>query len=134
MNPTHRGDVTITATETSPVDPEHVLSSASYHLTVTPGDFAPSVEGVAIKGDMSPGQILEGSYLYKSNEGEDEDPEQTRMRWYDADSGELLKEGSATYEVQTRDMARSVVFEVTPFNKKGIPGRAERRKLPGAQR
>lgn len=43
VNPTHRGDVTITATETSPVDPEHVLSSASYHLIVTPGDFAPSV-------------------------------------------------------------------------------------------
>ncbi|THE56270.1 hypothetical protein EAI35_00150 [Enterobacter bugandensis] len=132
VNPTHRGDVTITATETSPVDPEHVLSSASYHLTVTPGDFAPSVEGVAIKGDMSPGQILEGSYLYKSNEGEDEDPEQTRMRWYDADSGELLKEGSATYEVQTRDMARSVVFEVTPFNKKGIPGESGTAKITGS--
>ncbi|UAY67086.1 inverse autotransporter beta domain-containing protein [Enterobacter bugandensis] len=132
VNPTHRGDVTITATETSPVDPEHVLSSASYHLTVTPGDFAPSVEGVAIKGDMSPGQILEGSYLYKSNEGEDEDPEQTRMRWYDADSGELLKEGSATYEVQTRDMARSVVFEVTPFNKKGIPGESGTAKVTGS--
>jgi hypothetical protein len=132
VNPTHRGDVTITATETSPVDPEHILSSASYHLTVTPGDFAPSVEGVAIKGDMSPGQILEGSYLYKSNEGEDEDPEQTRMRWYDADSGELLKEGSATYEVQTRDMARSVVFEVTPFNKKGIPGESGTAKITGS--
>ncbi len=132
VNPTHRGDVTITATETSPVDPEHVLSSASYHLTVTPGDFAPSVESVAIKGDMSPGQILEGSYLYKSNEGEDEDPEQTRMRWYDADSGELLKEGSATYEVQTRDMARSVVFEVTPFNKKGIPGESGTAKITGS--
>ncbi|PJD11404.1 hypothetical protein B9Q19_13070 [Enterobacter bugandensis] len=132
VNPTHRGDVTITATETSPVDPEHVLSSASYHLTVTPGDFAPSVEGVAIKGDMSPGQILEGSYLYKSNEGEDEDPEQTRLRWYDADSGELLKEGSATYEVQTRDMARSVVFEVTPFNKKGIPGESGTAKITGS--
>ncbi len=132
VNPTHRGDVTITATETSPVDPEHVLSSASYHLTVTPGDFAPSVESVAIKGDMSPGQILEGSYLYKSNEGEDEDPEQTRMRWYDADSGELLKEGSATYEVQTRDMARSVVFEVTPFNKKGIPGESGTAKVTGS--
>ncbi|MCE1397830.1 inverse autotransporter beta domain-containing protein [Enterobacter cloacae] len=122
VNPTHRGDVTITATETSPVDPEHVLSSASYHLTVTPGDFAPSVEGVAIKGDMSPGKILEGSYLYKSNEGEDEDPEQTRLRWYDADSGVVLKEGSTTYEVQTRDMARTVIFEVTPVNKKGIAG------------
>ncbi|HDS2774972.1 TPA: inverse autotransporter beta domain-containing protein [Enterobacter bugandensis] len=132
VNPTHRGDVTITATETSPVDPEHVLSSASYHLTVTPGDFAPSVEGVAIKGNMSPGQILEGSYLYKSNEGEDEDPEQTRLRWYDADSGELLKEGSATYEVQTRDMARSVVFEVTPFNKKGIPGESGTAKITGS--
>ncbi len=132
VNPTHRGDVTITATETSPVDPEHVLSSASYHLTVTPGDFAPSVEGVAIKGDMSPGQILEGSYLYKSNEGEDEDPEKTRLRWYDADSGELLKEGSATYEVQTRDMARSVVFEVTPFNKKGIPGESGTAKITGS--
>ncbi len=132
VNPTHRGDVTITATETSPVDPEHVLSSASYHLTVTPGDFAPSVEGVAIKGDMSPGQILEGSYLYKSNEGEDEDPEKTRLRWYDADSGELLKEGSATYEVQTRDMARSVVFEVTPFNKKGIPGESGTAKVTGS--
>ncbi|MCM7240504.1 hypothetical protein M8R50_23470, partial [Enterobacter bugandensis] len=127
-----RGDVTITATETSPVDPEHVLSSASYHLTVTPGDFAPSVESVAIKGDMSPGQILEGSYLYKSNEGEDEDPEKTRLRWYDADSGELLKEGSATYEVQTRDMARSVVFEVTPFNKKGIPGESGTAKITGS--
>ncbi|WP_395313707.1 Ig-like domain-containing protein [Enterobacter sp. ECC-219] len=122
VNPTHRGDVTITATETSPVDPQHVLSSASYHLTVTPGDFAPSVEGVAIKGDMSPGKILEGSYLYKSNEGEDEDPEQTRLRWYDADSGVVLKEGSTTYEVQTRDMARTVIFEVTPVNKKGIAG------------
>ncbi|WP_190325245.1 inverse autotransporter beta domain-containing protein [Enterobacter bugandensis] len=132
VNPTHRGDVTITATETSPVDPEHILSSASYHLTVTPGDFAPSVEGVAIKGDMSPGQILEGSYLYKSNEGEDEDPEKTRLRWYDADSGELLKEGSATYEVQTRDMARSVVFEVTPFNKKGIPGESGTAKITGS--
>ncbi|MRE95260.1 hypothetical protein GIJ63_17915 [Enterobacter bugandensis] len=132
VNPTHRGDVTITATETSPVDPEHVLSSASYHLIVTPGDFAPSVEGVAIKGDMSPGQILEGSYLYKSNEGEDEDPEKTRLRWYDADSGELLKEGSATYEVQTRDMARSVVFEVTPFNKKGIPGESGTAKITGS--
>ncbi|WMU43500.1 Ig-like domain-containing protein [Enterobacter bugandensis] len=132
VNPTHRGDVTITATETSPVDPEHVLSSASYHLTVTPGDFAPSVEGVAIKGDMSPGQILEGSYLYKSNEGEDEDPEQTRMRWYDADSGETLKEGSATYEVQTRDMARSVVFEVTPFNKKGIAGNSGSANVNGS--
>ena len=132
VNPTHRGDVTITATETSPVDPEHVLSSASYHLTVTPGDFAPSVESVAIKGDMSPGQILEGSYLYKSNEGEDEDPEKTRLRWYDADSGELLKEGSATYEVQTRDMARSVVFEVTPFNKKGIPGESGTAKITGS--
>ncbi|MHA3805008.1 Ig-like domain-containing protein [Enterobacter bugandensis] len=132
VNPTHRGDVTITATETSPVDPEHVLSSASYHLTVTPGDFAPSVEGVAIKGDMSPGQILEGSYLYKSNEGEDEDPEQTRMRWYDADSGELLKEGSATYEVQTRDMARSVIFEVTPVNKKGIAGNSVSATVKGS--
>ncbi|MCK6698804.1 Ig-like domain-containing protein [Enterobacter bugandensis] len=132
VNPTHRGDVTITATETSPVDPEHVLSSASYHLTVTPGDFAPSVESVAIKGDMSPGQILEGSYLYKSNEGEDEDPEQTRMRWYDADSGELLKEGSATYEVQTRDMARSVIFEVTPVNKKGIAGNSVSATVKGS--
>ncbi|MED5642141.1 Ig-like domain-containing protein [Enterobacter bugandensis] len=132
VNPTHRGDVTITATETSPVDPEHVLSSASYHLTVTPGDFAPSVESVAIKGDMSPGQILEGSYLYKSNEGEDEDPEQTRLRWYDAVSGELLKEGSATYEVQTRDMARSVVFEVTPFNKKGIAGNSGSANVNGS--
>jgi phosphotransferase system IIB component len=132
VNPTHRGDVTITATETSPVDPEHVLSSASYHLTVTPGDFAPSVEGVAIKGDMSPGQILEGSYLYKSNEGEDEDPEKTRLRWYDAVSGETLKEGSATYEVQTRDMARSVVFEVTPFNKKGIAGNSGSANVNGS--
>ncbi|WP_180983996.1 Ig-like domain-containing protein [Enterobacter bugandensis] len=132
VNPTHRGDVTITATETSPVDPEHILSSASYHLTVTPGDFAPSVEGVAIKGDMSPGQILEGSYLYKSNEGEDEDPEKTRLRWYDADSGELLKEGSATYEVQTRDMARSVIFEVTPVNKKGIAGNSVSATVKGS--
>ncbi|WP_323112959.1 Ig-like domain-containing protein [Enterobacter bugandensis] len=132
VNPTHRGDVTITATETSPVDPEHVLSSASYHLTVTPGDFAPSVESVAIKGDMSPGQILEGSYLYKSNEGEDEDPEKTRLRWYDAVSGETLKEGSATYEVQTRDMARSVVFEVTPFNKKGIAGNSGSANVNGS--
>ncbi|WP_190321714.1 hypothetical protein, partial [Enterobacter hormaechei] len=78
------------------------------------------------------GQILEGSYLYNSNEGEHEDPEQTRMRWYDADSGELLKEGSATYEVQTRDMARSVVFEVTPFNKKGIPGESGTAKITGS--
>ncbi|MGG8333758.1 Ig-like domain-containing protein [Enterobacter bugandensis] len=132
VNPTHRGDVTITATETSPVDPEHVLSSASYHLTVTPGDFAPSVESVAIKGDMSPGQILEGSYLYKSNEGEDEDPEKTRLRWYDAVSGETLKEGSAKYEVQTRDMARSVVFEVTPFNKKGIAGNSGSANVNGS--
>ncbi|WP_320727876.1 inverse autotransporter beta domain-containing protein [Enterobacter sp. 118C5] len=132
VNPTHRGDVTITATETSPVDPEHVLSSASYHLTVTPGDFAPSVENVAIKGVMSPGKILEGSYLYKSNEGEDEDPEQTRLRWYDAVSGETLKEGSATYEVQTRDMARTVIFEVTPVNKKGIPGESGTAKITGS--
>ncbi|MDO2442698.1 inverse autotransporter beta domain-containing protein [Enterobacter nematophilus] len=132
VNPTHRGDVTITATETSPVDPEHVLSSASYHLTVTPGDFAPSVEGVAIKGDMSPGKILEGSYLYKSNEGEDEDPEQTRLRWYDADSGVVLKEGSTTYEVQTRDMARTVIFEVTPVNKKGIAGESGAAKVTGS--
>ncbi len=132
VNPTHRGDVTITATETSPVDPEHVLSSASYHLTVTPGDFAPSVENVAIKGVMSPGKILEGSYLYKSNEGEDEDPEQTRLRWYDAVSGETLKEGSATYEVQTRDMARAVIFEVTPVNKKGIPGESGTAKITGS--
>uniref|UniRef100_UPI001356A440 inverse autotransporter beta domain-containing protein n=1 Tax=Scandinavium goeteborgense TaxID=1851514 RepID=UPI001356A440 len=128
VNPTHRGDVTITATEKSPVDPEHVLSSASYHLTVTPGDFAPAVEDVAITGEMSPSKILTGSYRYKSNEGEDEDLKQTRLRWYDADSGVVLKEGhaaekdSASYQVQTRDMARSVTFEVTPVNKKGIPG------------
>ncbi|WP_176399554.1 inverse autotransporter beta domain-containing protein, partial [Enterobacter ludwigii] len=138
VNPTHRGDVTITATETSPVDPEHVLSSASYHLTVTPGDFAPSVEGVAIQGDMSPGQTLTGSYLYKSNEGEDEDLKQTRLRWYDADSGEVLKEGhaaekdSAEYEVKTRDMARSVAFEVTPFNKKGTEGKSGSAKVNGS--
>ncbi|WP_163304766.1 inverse autotransporter beta domain-containing protein, partial [Enterobacter ludwigii] len=138
VNPTHRGDVTITATETSPVDPEHVLSSASYHLTVTPGDFAPSVEGVAIQGDMSPGQTLTGSYLYKSNEGEDEDLKQTRLRWYDADSGEVLKEGhaaekdSAEYEVKTRDMVRSVIFEVTPVNKKGIAGESGTAKIAGS--
>ena len=138
VNPTHRGDVTITATETSPVDPEHVLSSASYHLTVTAGDFAPSVEDVAIAGEMSPGEILTGSYRYKNNEGEDEDLKQTRLRWYDADSGVVLKEGhadekdSASYEVQTRDMTRSVVFEVTPVNKKGIPGESGTAKIAGS--
>jgi len=56
------------------------------------------------------------------------------MRWYDADSGVVLREGSSRYEVQTRDMARTVIFEVTPVNKKGYRGTAERRKLPGAQR
>ena len=138
VNPAHRGDVTITATETSPADPEHVLSSASYHLSVTPGDFAPSVEDIAIKGEMSPGKTLTGRYIYKSNEGEDEDPEQTRLRWYDADSGVVLKEGhaaekdSASYEVQTRDMARSVIFDVTPVNKKGIPGESGVAKISGS--
>ncbi len=138
VNPTHRGDVTIIATERSPLDPEHVLSSASYHLTITPGDFAPSVDSVAIRGEMSPGKILTGSYLYKNNEGEDEDPSQTQLRWYDADTGEVLKEGhaaekdSASYQVQTHDMTRSVVFEVRPVNKKGLSGESGTAKISGS--
>ncbi|MGU3489437.1 inverse autotransporter beta domain-containing protein, partial [Enterobacter bugandensis] len=132
VQPAHRGEVTITATETSLAVPAHVLSSASYHLTVTPGDFAPSVEGVVIDGEMSSGNTLTGRYTYKNNEGEDEDPTQTRLRWYDGESGELLKEGSATYQVEVRDLARSVVFEVTPVNKKGIAGEPGTAKVTGS--
>ncbi|MEG5901687.1 inverse autotransporter beta domain-containing protein, partial [Enterobacter bugandensis] len=134
VNPTHRGDVTITATETSPVDPEHVLSSASYHLTVTPGDFAPSVENVGIDGGMSIGNLLTGYYTYKNNEGEDEDKEKTQhsMRWYDEESGELLEEHSATYTVKASDMSRSVVFEVTPINKKDVAGTSGSAKVTGS--
>jgi hypothetical protein len=128
VNPKQRGDVIITATETAPTDSERVFSSASYHLTVMPGDFAPSVTGVTIDGEMSPGKTLTGSYTYVSNEGEDEDETQTQLRWFDKASGKLLKEGSASWQVSAEDMSKTLIFQVTPVNKKGVagePGAAE---------
>jgi hypothetical protein len=132
VDPKQRGEVTITATETAPMDSSRVLSSASYHLTITPGDFAPSVTGVSIDGEMSPGSTLTGSYRYQNNEGEDEDPAGTLMRWYDKDSGELLQEGSATWQVQAEDMSKTLVFEVTPVNKKGAAGEPGSAEITGS--
>jgi Inverse autotransporter, beta-domain/Invasin, domain 3/Bacterial Ig-like domain (group 1) len=132
VTPKQRGDVAITATETSPTDSSRVFSSASYHLTVTPGDFAPSVSGVAIEGDMSPGKTLTGSYTFASNQGEDEDPAQTQLRWIDKTSGALLKEGSASWEVRADDMSKTLIFQVVPVNKKGIAGEAGTAEISGS--
>ncbi|WP_176504268.1 inverse autotransporter beta domain-containing protein [Enterobacter sp. CC120223-11] len=132
VTPKQRGEVTVTATETSPTGNREVFSSASYHLTVTPGDFAPSVTEVAIAGEMSPGQNLTGSYRYDSNEGEDEDPAQTQLRWIDKASGKLLKEGSANWEVRAEDMTKTLVFQVTPVNKKGVSGEAGTAEISGS--
>jgi len=122
VNPKRRGEVTITATETAPMDNDRVFSAASYQLSVTPGDFAPSVTGVTISGDMTPGNTLTASYTYVSNEGEDEDPTQTQLRWFDKASGKLLKEGSTTWQVSAEDMSKTLVFQVTPVNKAGVAG------------
>ena len=122
VNPKLRGEVAITATETSPLDNQHVLSHASYHLTITPGDFAPSVTDVAIAGDVAVGNTLKGSYLYVNNQGEDEDTAKTVLRWIDKNSGKVLKEGSADLTVSADDMSKTLIFQVTPVNKKGVSG------------
>jgi adhesin/invasin len=131
--PLRRGEVTITATEYAGIQSGTVQGSARYRLTIQPGDFAPSVSDVVINGSAQLNSELTGSYTYINNEGEDEEKSKTQLRWYHKETGEVVQEGASTYRVRPTDMNKTLVFEVTPVNKRGVAGKPGMAEIAGPQ-
>jgi adhesin/invasin len=133
VTPLRRGEVTITATEYVGIQSGTVQGSARYRLTIQPGDFAPSVSDVVINGSAQLNSELIGSYTYINNEGEDEEKAKTQLCWYHKETGEVVQEGTSTYRVRPADMNKTLVFKVTPVNKRGVAGKPGMAEMAGPQ-
>lgn len=98
-----------------------VISLASSQVPGT----APVVSELLIRGTITVGNVLTGSYSYSDSE---DDADTSTFQWYRADnlSGTSNKQAilgatSLNYVIQNEDQNKFLIFEVTPKSETGIP-------------
>ncbi|MDN4165402.1 Ig-like domain-containing protein [Cytophagales bacterium LB-30] len=94
----------------------------TFTITVNAVNDAPVASNVSFSGTLSSGSTLTGSYDYFDVEGNAEGTSTFRWLRADSDGGALVAIGgatSSTYQLQTNDEGKYIVFEVTPVQTSG---------------
>lgn len=129
IQPLKRGQTIIRAQEFQSGYLATPVNSASYHLTVIPGDMAPSAEQITITGKPEVGQTLTGSYLFVNNEGNDEVDGGSPVSWFNAHDLTTPISTKNTYKLQPADQGQEIIFEVTPVNQDKLTGKVVQAKI-----